>query len=73
MHSTETEIALIQEKLKELDKLLEGVANFKITYQADRLEVQNLLRLITSLKTILAVLATTVIGSIATAILSRHT
>lgn len=72
MRSTETELALIHEKLKEIDKLDDELTTLKTAYHVDRVEIQNLLRLIASLKNLLMVLATTVIGAIATNLFSGY-
>jgi DnaJ-domain-containing protein 1 len=72
VHTTETEIALIHQKLEDLDKLEERVATLTAAYHADRVEVQNLLRLINSLKRLLTVLATTIAGSIVTALFNEY-
>jgi hypothetical protein len=72
MRSTETEIAVIQEKLKELDELSTAFSEFKIRYALDKQNIQDLLRLVASLKKLLMVLATTLIGSVATALFNRY-
>lgn len=71
-HSTETELAIIHEKLKDIDKLEAELTALKAAYQADKIEIQNLLRLISSLKSVLTILATTIIGAIATSFISRY-
>jgi hypothetical protein len=72
MRSTETEIAIIQEKLKELDELSTTFSEFNIRYALDKQNIQDLLRLVASLKKLLMVLATTLIGSVATALFNRY-
>jgi hypothetical protein len=72
MRSTETEIAIIQEKLKELDELSTAFSEFNIRYVLDKQNIQDLLRLVASLKKLLMVLATTLIGSVATALFNRY-
>lgn len=72
MRSVETELAIIHEKLKEIDKLDTELTTLKTAYQVDRVELQSLLRLIASLKNLLMLLATTILGAIATTIFSRY-
>ena len=72
MRSVDTEIAIIHEKLKDLDKLETELTTLKTAYQVDRVEIQNLLRLIASLKNLLVLLATTILGAIVTTIVSRY-
>jgi hypothetical protein len=72
MRSTETELAIIHEKLKEIDKLEVEIGSMKTTYKTDRVEIESLLKLINSLKTLLSFLATAIIGSIFTALFSRY-
>ena len=72
MHSTETEIALIHEKLKDLDSLSKDFTDFKISYTIDKIGIQDLLRLVASLKKLLMLLATTIIGSVVTALFNRY-
>jgi len=72
MHSTETKLAIIQEKLKEIDELDEELTTLKTAYQVDRVEIQNLLRLIASLKNLLMVLVTATIGALVTTLFSRY-
>jgi hypothetical protein len=71
-HSTETEIALINQKLEALEKLENKVNALSTSYQADRVETQNLLHLINSLKRTLTLLATTIAGSIITALFNEY-
>jgi len=72
MQSNDTKIAIIQEKLKEIDELDEELTTLKTAYQVDRVEIQNLLRLIASLKNLLMVLVTATIGALITTIVSRY-
>ena len=72
MRSTETELAIIHEKLKEIDKLEDELTTLKTAYQVDRVEIQNLLRVIASLKNLLMLLATTIVGAIVTTLFSRY-